>query len=682
MRKYIYLILLLALTFIVACGSGQGSGTSATVAGKERLKVSMTFEGAERRAQYDLEFTELWMYVIPENTAYAVQEIDILTYFNNDQSVNITGLVDGENYVFVIKGYDANYDLIYVGSNQLTVQAGNNALSLYVNKNEISDTVNEYGDAHPESSLNVVYDAYNAETKIITDIYRNFNRVNKHVIYNASSAGPYTIGYPASLLGTVADLVNGFEFPITVANDIGINYSAGLSVGDTFQMRTFFTNVFGQPDAWYSDETVGNIFTVAPTILNTDGETAEISESYVLQWSLPQNTPPDDYINIRIKYTPTDGSSSSVYTFLGNTTATSYTFPAGTFSADKQYQIIVDLIGAEYDKARATTYINTVDTTGSQATFSNIDLNGIFKGQTIAYDTNGEYASYSSISFDGVGNYGVTNIVDSETPSNSSGSYTVASDGLLSAGFDIGQLSPNADIFSFVKATTIDDVELIVGVKESTGMSNADLSGIYIVHSFGVDPDHYSTRILLDCDGVGNCTDVVLSDSNGLTGSGSGTYSINAIGEITYNHSSGTLAGQLSSDGSFFILNDIVAGGGPNYGFVVGVKQGSGYTNASLNGSYTHFSLDYMGGVIDEHSAVASNIIFDGAGNLSAVELADTDGIIDSGSFTYAVSADGTLSTSVYQSVGQVSPDGSVYVVLDSDNSDTELGISIGIRQP
>jgi hypothetical protein len=204
----------------------------------------------------------------------------------------------------------------------------------------------------------------------------------------------------------------------------------------------------------------------------------------------------------------------------------------------------------------------------------------------------------------------------------------------------------------------------------------------------------------ITCNGGASCsyTETVSHGPGG--GSFSAPVSIDGSGALTVSPS-GEVAhpGAVSADGHLFAFVDGDPVGTGNAGLVIGVKQGSGMTNASLNGSYGFVSYDLGVGPGSRSLQGQSGIVnLDGNGGLAG-NLASSQIRVDtlcSGGFcpsnvvsqrsktespntTYSVTGTGEVTIVGSKSTisGFASPDGSVLVFTEmhdgsGQNNDTD----------
>jgi len=298
------------------------------------------------------------------------------------------------------------------------------------------------------------------------------------------------------------------------------------------------------------------------------------------------------------------------------------------------------------------------------------------------------------------------------------------------------------------------------------------LTGTYVVYEFesgfhggdvgawGANDEQFLVKTEITFDGAGNFTadlddyrqnrligqadihigsaedqDTLLSNTFTTTtslesGPESGTYTVSSDGTVlltfTDEEETETIAGTISEDGKMILFSFSEFEDANQYssmGIGVGVKKGSGMTNASLDGSYAirEFESGFHGGdagawgANDEHFLVETEIVFDGAGSFTA-DLKDygqnrwifeedssqgtaqdqdtlrsnrftTTNTFESGpeSGTYTVYSDGTVELTLTEDgetetiTGILSEDGKTILLGFSDFDDTNRYCSMGI---
>jgi len=292
----------------------------------------------------------------------------------------------------------------------------------------------------------------------------------------------------------------------------------------------------------------------------------------------------------------------------------------------------------------------------------------------------------AAINLDGNGNGTFQDLYTSD-PDPSGGSepfsYAVIPDGRLtiSPGIDTyhGIVSPDAGVFT-IAMTSGDHLGINIGIKKSSGMSNASASGDYLVAEFdkivsGGIPWAGLTAIHLAGDGTGTWQQVYKSDP-GDPENGSFTYSIDSDGGLTLTLGPDVLHGIVSADGSIF---SVARTSGDMIGIMVGIKKSSGMSNGSADGRYimSGFENEVIGG--NPWSGLAAiNLDGNGNGTIRDLYTSDTDPL-ESGSFTYLVSSDGSLTINAGSDTfhGIVSADGTIYTLVRTTGAGIEILVGI-----
>jgi hypothetical protein len=334
-----------------------------------------------------------------------------------------------------------------------------------------------------------------------------------------------------------------------------------------------------------------------------------------------------------------------------------------------------------------------------------------------------------TIAFDGAGNYswsGIRNNGGTPTAVSGSGIYSVSPDGTLA--LDIG---PAGNVLAgggafILTSSSGDIVEMGVGVKIGGAYGNASLSGSYgVAHYYSEATAGPLSTITLDIartpfietvevpfpahafntelrtttfDGAGNYTWSGTRNRGGVTSAvaGSGTYSIAGDGTLTL---STGLTGHVLAGGSAFVMT---APGGQPIEIGVGLKRGGTFSNASLGGTYAvafHYcdpaaapagTIDIsiprtpFSGSFDVPFPVAAfntelrTVTFNGAGTYTWSGIQNRGGVSSpvSGSGTYAVAADGTLTTDGGLA-GTVLAGGSTFILSSANGQALRLGVGI-----
>ena len=279
-------------------------------------------------------------------------------------------------------------------------------------------------------------------------------------------------------------------------------------------------------------------------------------------------------------------------------------------------------------------------------------------------------AALTRITLDGNGNGTYQNLYTSEADTLESGNFTysIAPDGSLTIQEE-GETVMDHGIFSadgnmFTLAYTAEGLGIAVGIKKSSGMSNASLNGSYIASYFGDETDSNLpwaglARITLDGNGHATYQDLYTTDE--LEG-GAFTYSIADDGQLTITIAGFQVHGMVSADGSIFTLAETAFPS--EAGIDIGIKESSGMSNASANGCYLISQYEDHKGQNDPWSAI-TRICLDGNGNATYQDLYTSDNELESASFTYSIAANGqlTIYTEGMQFHGIVSADGNTLTV-------------------
>jgi len=217
----------------------------------------------------------------------------------------------------------------------------------------------------------------------------------------------------------------------------------------------------------------------------------------------------------------------------------------------------------------------------------------------------------------------------------------------------------------------------------------------------------------ITCNGGAACSYTETVSGSITGGSFSAPVSVDATGVLTVSPS-GEVAhlGAVSADGNLFAFLDGDPVGNGDGGIVVGVKQGSGMTNASLNGSYGFVSYEFGLGPNSRSLQGQSGIVkLDGSGgligNLAGSQIrvdtscgggfcpgnaASQNSKTESPNTTYSVTATGgvTIVGSNNTAIsGFASPDGSVLVFTEThdgsgqsqgNNTDSQRGLFVMLK--
>lgn len=105
-------------------------------------------------------------------------------------------------------------------------------------------------------------------------------------------------------------------------------------------------------------------------------------------------------------------------------------------------------------------------------------------------------------------------------------------------------------------------------------------------------------------------------------------------------------------------------------------------SNAVLDGEYVLVQLGFEN-LDGEPNPLSKRILleFDGQGGYVATILLEESTITTRDTGTYSVSPSGELTLSGWTSVGQVTPDGQMFFLVDTDTADDALDIAVGLRK-
>jgi len=316
----------------------------------------------------------------------------------------------------------------------------------------------------------------------------------------------------------------------------------------------------------------------------------------------------------------------------------------------------------------------------------------------------------SEINLDGQGDGTLNDIYSSDghLEIDSPFSYTVASSGMLkifpappSDSILNGIVSPDASIFGIVD-TKFDHPGFHIGIKKSSGMSNASLNGDYIISDFSDEitslplegqsadePFAAHARVISNGDGTGTHQNLTVSDGTPPFPIDDINYSVDTDGFLTLNPEPGVPTewhGMVSADGSVFTITKEDA---DEPGIVIGIRKSSGMSNASTKGTYLmcEFTddiddLDLPSQSADDPYTGLMEIKMDGEGNGTFRRLYASSSDSESGTFTYSITSDGVLTVTPPDAIivnGIVSADGHIFTLVQTrpDNP----GIIFGIKK-
>ena len=315
-------------------------------------------------------------------------------------------------------------------------------------------------------------------------------------------------------------------------------------------------------------------------------------------------------------------------------------------------------------------------------------LDGTYSFDLFAESNGADFWNQSdAMIFDGSGGFSLTTAYDSTGDSGSlSGTYTVDTNGGLTVtGTDHkGQTTADGTLFVTTDTNPDDtdgDISLAAGLKSGSSMDASSLNGSYTICQIRNDGDTKASRLSFTFDGAGTLSGEILEDTDGSTGTLSGTYTVAANGALgmVVTGISKTFAGNVSADGNIFLVYDTDDDG--EVLLMVGLKKAaSGMSASNLSGDY---QMNMIAGSATSTWTQRIAMSADGAGTMSIdILAASDDDLSDQPDMNYSVAGDGTLTITGTDLVGQLSSDGEILVLVDSDtSSDGEVILTIGIKK-
>ncbi len=157
-----------------------------------------------------------------------------------------------------------------------------------------------------------------------------------------------------------------------------------------------------------------------------------------------------------------------------------------------------------------------------------------------------------------------------------------------------GILNKDGEIYMLSKADDPDKLTFQIAVKQISGMSNADLTGTYIVDEIGADSfdlpnhGHFTSKLEVEFDGKGNMIWFVLEDSYGRVGFGAGgTYEVADDGTtMVYPDYLPPLKVNIKPGGYVIAGVSTDAIEQPSLSLLVGIKKSIDIFSANISGNY------------------------------------------------------------------------------------------------
>jgi hypothetical protein len=259
---------------------------------------------------------------------------------------------------------------------------------------------------------------------------------------------------------------------------------------------------------------------------------------------------------------------------------------SGVVSTDQNVFVLADTDSV--DNILELTVAGKIDNSNSM---DEGKLNGDYVLTQIMDDTVSGLPSIATVryfvTFDGVVGAGT---LDFSTLQSSNGStdsgldipYSVTSDGTIDLDEGTGFVSLDGELLmtadttiDIVTPANDDKIDLMVGVRQGSEMTDADLYGAFVYYEEGHELFTWASRSVYTFDGVGNGTFERTDDSDGQTTAEIPiTYSVDPVGNTTID---GIMKGVLSANGEYLVFADtegdvLIDPDNPGLSFGVGVK--------------------------------------------------------------------------------------------------------------
>jgi hypothetical protein len=178
----------------------------------------------------------------------------------------------------------------------------------------------------------------------------------------------------------------------------------------------------------------------------------------------------------------------------------------------------------------------------------------------------------------------VTGVAAAGAVSGPASSYSVTNN-IVSVAGNSGYISANSEFMMLTFVTpqtggvTANYPDLIVAVKQGTGVSLATLNGVYSIGSLGfaTATTGNGETFTLSFDGLGNFGGTYAENDNGVsTNSGifTGTYTVTSSGVVTLTDSTGAVyPGAVSADGNLIVAATLTGGGTESPQMFAGFRQ-------------------------------------------------------------------------------------------------------------
>jgi hypothetical protein len=178
----------------------------------------------------------------------------------------------------------------------------------------------------------------------------------------------------------------------------------------------------------------------------------------------------------------------------------------------------------------------------------------------------------------------VTGVATPQTITGPASSFSVTNN-IVSSGGNSGYISANGEFMMLTFVTqqsggaAANYPDLIVGIKQGTGVTLATLNGVYSIGSLGFATASTGNgeTFTLSFDGQGNFGGTYATNDNGVTTNSvdfSGTYTVTASGGVTLTDSSGGVyPGAVSADGNLIVAATLTGGGTQEPQMFAGFRQ-------------------------------------------------------------------------------------------------------------
>jgi PKD repeat protein len=349
--------------------------------------------------------------------------------------------------------------------------------------------------------------------------------------------------------------------------------------------------------------------------------------------------------------------------------------PENVFDNPGMYTATMSVSDSNLGTASDTVTVTVIDASNNELLDGSYVLTQLISGGIIQTDL-------ALFAADGSG------AADCETLESSSGTidtvravYAAASDRTLTLlepdNTYAGAVAIGGDIFLLTDTNWEDgEISIAPGIRQSTGMSGGDLLGDYTVLQFSTsNGESTSTSYSMSFDGYGDYLWTIQSSSDDATGDGNGGYEISADGMLIFNAGA---KGILSGDGEIFLIVDTDSSD-DTVSIMMGIKQSAGMTDNSLSGRYITGTIGSQPTAGNGYRVTLAEMELDGAGEFEFADLLDSNNEFNSGSGAYSIEENGILTMDGIQE-GIVSPDGNLFIGIDTEGSDDVLSIRMGIR--